>query len=173
MKQIFAALFILIFASQASAETEDYVFHKKVLLIAAPPVINKDYYGIEFGFVTEKKVKNYKYNAFVAATLFEDWKKQSGNLRAGALGFKGGIMMPTQNWIPLLWTFSGGFAKTALHKDPFFGKNDGSKQKKDMLFLETGLIYHFDDKYFIRGQYRIGTVKYFKTHTIFAFGVNY
>ncbi len=139
----------------------------------APPVVNKDYFLFEFGFLTEKEFKPwaYKYNAYVTAGLFQDWLNKD-RLRAGALGAKGGVMLPTQPWIPLLFTGTVGFAKTALHKNPFFGKDTSSVAKKDMILLEAGFLYHVD-KYFIRLVYQRSNVKYFTRHHFLVFGVNY
>lgn len=138
----------------------------------APPIINKDYYSIEFGFVTPKSVKSYYYNAFVTAALFQDSLEQPDKLHAGGLGFKAGIMLPTQTYIPLLITMTGGFAKTALHKNPFFGREEQSVSRKSMLLAELGLLYRYD-KYFLRFAYQVSTVKYFKRHSLIMFGVNY
>jgi hypothetical protein len=155
------------------AGSNEFILPKGNLMIFAPPVVNKDYFLIEFGFVTEKSIKSwsYKYNAYVTAALFQDWLDK-GDLRAGALGFKGGVMLPTQPWIPLLLTGSFGFAKTALHKNPFLGKDASSVAQKDMIFLEAGALYHYD-QYFIRFAYQRSNVKYFTRHTILMFGVNY
>lgn len=139
----------------------------------APPVVNKDYFLLEFGFVTEKKIKkwDYNYNAYVSAALFEDWLDK-GSLRAGGLGFKGGVILPTQPWIPLNLTLSLGFAKSVLHKSPFLGKDSESVAKKDMILTEAGALYRID-KYFLRFAYQRSTAKFFGRHTFLMVGVNY
>jgi hypothetical protein len=169
---IFITLFLL--TAESIASTKHLLFEKKYLTMIAPPVINKDYYLLEFGFAADKQIKkwDYHYNAFVTASLFEDWLKQEHSLKAGALGFKAGVMLPTQKWIPLLFTFSAGFAKTTLHKRPIFGRDKDSVDKKDMFLLESGLLYRYDD-YFIRFNYQFNTVKYFKRKTFFMLGVSY
>lgn len=154
------------------AAPSDLILPNGNLLMLAPPVINKDYFQLEFGFVSAKKVKSSVFNAYVTAAVFQDSYNQSGKLKAGGLGFKGGVMIPTQPWIPLLFTMTGGFAKTALHKNPFLGKDNAAVADKDMFLLEPGLLYRFD-KYLIRTVYQVSNVRYFKRHFIINFGVNY
>lgn len=165
-------LFLLFFLNTGiAAEKTNFVIEDKFLVLAGLPVINKDYYSLEFGFLTKKKAKNYQYNAYVTATLFEDWLDHPGKVRSGALGFKGGVILP-QNNIPLYTMLSVGFAKTALHNNPLFGKEEQSIARKDMLFLEVGALYRID-KIFLRLAYQRGTVKHFKRHVIFSVGVSY
>lgn len=166
-------IILFIFGSPVfAADSNKFVFSKGNILMLAPPVINKDYFLLEFGFITEKKVKGSNYNAYVTAALFQDSLDQAGKLKAGGLGFKGGVMIPTQPWVPLLFTMSFGFAKTVLHKNPFLGREDTNAGKKDMVLLEPGLLYHHN-KYFLRLVYQVSNVKYFKRHTILTFGVSY
>lgn len=169
-------LFCLFFTSLAFAgdnnDDKSLVLQEKYMTILAPPVINKDYYSLEFGFLTKKKFKNYHYNAFVTVNLFEDWKDQPGKVRAGALGFRGGVILPTQNKIPLYVMMSLGFAKTTLHENPIFGKEEQALAKKDMLYAEAGLLYKID-KYLVRLAYQRATAKYFHRHLIFSMGVTY
>ncbi len=152
----------------------EFIFKPGTLLNLGLPYINKDYYLLEFGFVTAKKYKkfNFDYNAYVTASLFEDWVDRDDNLRAGALGFKAGIMVPSQPWIPLLISASLGYAKTVLHKNPILGRDSTASGKKDMLLMEAGLLYKYD-KYFARFAYQQGNVKYFKRHTLITLGVVY
>lgn len=166
--------FIIAQSINCYAGSNDFILPKGNLIIFAPPVINKDYFLVEFGFLTEKSIKSwsYKYNAYVTAAIFQDSMNNGHNLRAGALGFKGGVMLPTQPWIPLLFTGTFGFAKTALHKNPFFGKDDSSVSRKTMVFLEAGALYHIDN-YFLRFAYQRSNVKFFTRHSILMFGVNY
>ena len=155
------------------AGSNKFVLPKGHLLIFGPPVINKEYFLIEFGFISEKSIKSwsYKYNAYVTATLCQDSQGIHPN-RAGALGFKGGVILPTQPWIPFLLTASFGFAKTALQRNPFLGKDGSSVAQKDMIFIEAGAIYRINN-YFIRFAHQRSTVKYFKRHNLLMFGVNY
>ena len=127
------------------AGTNKFVLPQGNLIMLAPPVANKDYYLLELGFITEKNIKkwDYKYNAYVAAALFEDWLDKEDELRAGGLGFKGGVMLPTQPWVPVLFTVTVGFAKTVLHKNPIFGRDDQIAEKKTMFLLEAGPLYHY------------------------------
>lgn len=165
--------FFFILNSNCYAGSNEFILQNNNLFIIAPPVVNKDYYLIEFGFITEKNFMpwSYKYNAYATVNLFQDWLGKD-QLRAGALGFKGGVMLPTQPWIPLLFTGSIGFAKTALHKSPFLGKEELSVAQKDMFLLEAGALYHYEG-YFIRVAYQRSNVKYFTRHFLLMMGVNY
>jgi hypothetical protein len=157
------------------AGSNEFALKKGYLAAFAPPYVNKNYYLLEFGFLSEKEIKSwsYKYNAYVTAALFEDWLHQKEKLRAGGLGFKAGVMLPTQPWVPLLFTFSAGFAKTVLHNQPIVGSDSQSADKKDMFLLEAGALYHFNKKYLLRFAYQISNVKYFNRHTFLMFGVTY
>ncbi len=154
--------------------TNEYVIPKGNLMVLAPPVVNKDYFAFEFGFLTEKKIKSwdYEYNAYVSATLFQDWLDQDAHVRAGGLGFRGGVILPFQPWIPLLFTSTLGYSKTVLHRKPFFGNADKNINKKDMFSLEAGLLYRID-KFFLKTVYQQSNVKYFHRHVIVSFGVYY
>ncbi|AUN98792.1 hypothetical protein C0V70_11910 [Bacteriovorax stolpii] len=156
-------------------ELDDMDMPKGTLLMLAPPVVNKKYFNLEFGFLTEKEFKpwSYEYNAYVTAAVFQDSYKRNDNLKTAGLGFKGGVFLPTQKWVPLLATLSIGYAKTALHKNPIFGKEESSKDKKNMFLLEVGALYYIDKKYFIRYAYQLSNVKYIKTHSIIMLGVDY
>lgn len=170
---LFTLLFITI-SSVSFAGSNQFLIPKGNLLILAPPVINKDYFLLEFGFLTEKEIKpwNYKYNAYVTAALFQDSLDKEGHLKAGGLGFKGGVILPTQPWVPLYFTLTVGFAKTALHTNPFFGRDDESVSRRTMFLIESGALYRLD-KYFLRFAYQVSNVKYFKRHAILTFGVSY
>lgn len=156
------------------AESRNFVFPKGNLVVLAPPYINKDYYLLEFGFISEKQIKawDYHYNAYVTGALFEDWKNQKDRLHAGGLGFKGGVMLPTQPWVPLLFTTTIGYAKTVLHRNPILGKDEQSAAKKDMILIEVGALYRVE-KYFLRFAYQRSNVNYFNRHTILMMGVSY
>lgn len=156
------------------AGSNEFILPQGNLIMLAPPVANKDYYLLELGFITEKNIKkwDYKYNAYVTAALFEDWLDTEDKLRAGGLGFKGGVMLPTQPWVPVLFTVTVGFAKTVLHKNPIFGRDDQIAQKKTMFLLEAGPLYHYK-KFFLRFAYQVSNVKYFGRNTIFMMGVDY
>ncbi len=164
---------ILTFSSESFAKsTNEFVIPKASLVTLAPPYINKNYFAFDFGFLTEKKVKSYEYNTYVTATIFQDWHKQADKERAGGLGFRAGVILPFQPWIPLLFTSSLGFSKTVLHQNPFFGNSEKNISKKDMFSIEGGLIYRIDN-YLIRGVYQVSNVKYFHRHIIVAVGVYY
>jgi hypothetical protein len=174
-KSLFLAVILIVLSFNCfAANTKDFVFKQGNLAIFAPPVINKNYFLFEFGFVTEKKIKswNYDYNAFVTAALFEDWLGKTDNLRAGGLGFKAGVILPTQHWVPLLATLSVGYAKTVLNKNPVFGQESANLSKKDMFLLEAGALYRFNN-YFLRFAYQRSNVGYFSRHSILMMGVTY
>lgn len=172
MKKTLLTFALILMTPTVSAENKSVVFQEKFLALAALPLINKDYYSLEFGFLTKKKSWNYEYNAFVTATLIEDWLDQPGNLRAAALGFKGGVILPTQQKIPLYGMFALGFAKTVLHKNPLFGPEEQTIKKKDRLFVEASALYKLDN-YLLRMSYQKGTVRYFHRHFIISVGVTY
>ncbi len=171
MSYFFALLILL--TTNCFAETKHFLLREGNIAVLAPPVVNKDYYLLEFGFVIQKKIKawDYNYNAYVNAALFEDWKDRSDNLHAGALGFKAGVLFPVPT-IPLFMKVGGGYAKTVLHKNPIFGKSDQSVDKRDMLLLELGALYSFDH-YFVSFTYQKSNVRYFTRNTFLAVGVNY
>ena len=170
----FVLLIFVTISSSAISAIKDHVFKTGRLLLVGPPLVNKDYFLLEYGFVTDKKIKSwdYQYNAYVTATLFQDWLGNSNQLRAGALGFKAGFILPFQPWIPLEFTITTGFAKTVLHKNPFLGRDHLTVAKKDMVLLESGLLYHYDN-YFFRFSYFVSNVKYFKRHALITMGVVY
>lgn len=112
------------------------------------------------------------YNAFVNASLFEDWKGRSDNLHAGALGFKGGVMFPLLKNQPLFYRVAGGFAKSVLHKNPVFGKDEQSVSKKNLFLFEAGAVYRFDPV-FVGLTYQRTNVKFFSRNLFLSVGVNY
>lgn len=172
MKFLSFLLFIL-FSLSASGEEKQQIFRDGAIINFAPPVVNKDYYLFEYGFTVRKQIKKWKYdyNAFVNASLFEDWHKRGDNLRAGALGFKGGVLFPLPD-TPLYYRVAVGFAKTVLHKNPIFGKDQQSVSKKTMVLFEPGFVYKLDHIYFT-GTYQLTNVRFFTRNYFFSVGVNY
>lgn len=167
------AIFFLCVSSNGFAEPKELLFRDGNLINFAPPVINKQYYLFEFGFMIQKKIKNwdYGYNAFVNASLFEDWKGRTDNLRAGAMGFKGGVMFPLLKK-PVFYRVAGGFGKSVLHKNPVFGKDEQSVSKKNLFLFEVGGVYKFDHS-FVSLTYQKTNVKFFTRNLFLSFGVNY
>lgn len=174
LKKCFLIFISFLISSPVIATTKEMILPKGSLVALAPPVANKDYFLFEFGFVTEKRIKawDYHYNAYVTAGVFQDAQDLPEKLKAGALGIKAGVMLPTQPWVPLLFTTTLGFAKTVLHKNPFLGRDTQNADKKDMFLIEGGLLYHYD-RYFLRGAYQLSNVKYFKRNIFFMIGVDY
>jgi len=169
----FTLFLILLVSFSWPALGEELLFKEGALVNFAPPVINKDYYLFEYGFIVRKEIQKWKYgyNAFVNASLWEDWKNRSDNLRAGALGFKAGVLFPLIKE-PLFYRVAGGFAKSVLHKNPIFGKDEQSVSKKTLLLFEAGLVYKFDKTY-VSATYQVTNVKFFTRHIILSIGVNY
>jgi hypothetical protein len=139
-----------------------------------PNMMNHNFTGYEFGFFTRKKIKwaGYPYNAFASFIINHEQYKDDRNLSAGALGFKGGVLLPTQPWIPFFLQLSVGFAKTALHKDPFFGKREQSIYTSDIFFYEFGAVCRYK-KIIIKLSYRDRTVDYFYKKLFLSIGVNF
>lgn len=164
---------LIVLTTSCFAQTKNILLREGNLVVLAPPLVNKDYYLFEFGFVIQKKIKawNYDYNAYVNGALFEDWKGRQDGLHAGALGFKAGVLFPIPE-VPLFLKFGGGFAKTVLHKNPIFGKSEQSVAKKDMFLLELGTLYSFD-QYFVSFTFQKSNVSYFDRNTFLAVGLNY
>lgn len=170
----FWVLLLLAFVSlPVRADGSKELFRDGAIVNFAPPVVNKDYYLFEYGFTVRKEIKKWKYgyNAFVNASLFEDWNKRTDNLRAGALGFKGGVLFPLPE-PPLYYRVGIGFAKTVLHKNPIFGKDEQSVSKKTMLLFEVGFVYKFDHLFY-SATYQLTNVSFFDRNLFLSIGVNY
>ncbi len=140
-----------------------------------PHLINPKFFSIEIGFVTQKSIKrwNYPYHAFANLLIAEESYTTNDELRAGALGAKAGILLPTQPWIPLFVSSSFGFAKTALHHEPWFGKTEQTIEDKTLLLAEFGLLYRYGKKLLFKASYQFNTVDYFKRKTFLAIGLNF
>ncbi len=178
MKICSVFLFILHLAIATTAlsnELDEMELDRGTLIMLAPPGVNKDYFDLELGFVTDKEFKpwSYEYNAYVTASLFQDSYKRSDKYKAAGLGFKGGLFLPTQKWVPFMATVSVGYAKAVLHKNPIFGREPSSKEKKNMLLIEAGGLFHINKTYFVRYSYQLSNVKFFKTHALIMLGVTY
>lgn len=144
------------------------------VVLFSPPVMNKKFYTFELGIIAEKKIQqwNYNYNAIASAVIFEDWKNQEGELKAGGLGFKGGVLLPILSWPHLFLVGQLGFAKTALHPNPLFGKDKNITSKKDMFFVENAVLVFYKHALF-KFTYQVSNVKYFKTHIFLTIGWHY
>lgn len=142
------------------------------LVLLAPPIINKDYFLFEYGFVVKKEIKEYFYNAYVTIALFEESPDREDRLAAGALGFKAGILLPLHETFPLSLKMGTGFARSVLHPKPFFGKDEQTVSKNNMVLAEIGLQYHHNE-YFFGLTYQRNTIDYFTRKLFLAAGVNY
>lgn len=152
-----------------------FTFQKKRLLVFSPTLLNPDAYSIEFGFVTNKKIKklDYHYNAFAKAFVGGEAHFEQKDQRSGALGAKAGVFLPTQKWYPVFLEFAFGYAKTALHKDPWFGDKDDAVSRKDMFLLEGGLVLLHRKKVLYRLTYQLNNVDYFEREIFLSVGGNY
>jgi len=153
---------------------KENLLNKNSIAVYTPHVINPKYFSFEFGFLSKKSISsiNYAYRAFAEAFIAEESYTTDTNLRAAALGFKGGVILPTQPWIPLNIQFGFGYAKTALHESPWFGRRDESKTIKDMFLVEAGLLYQYKD-YFLRLIYQQNNLKFFTKKSFFSMGANF
>lgn len=169
-------LFISLFFVNQTVFAKDYFFKPdSTFILVAPPLINKDYFGLDAGFVVNKRLKKFKldYHLYVTGTLFQDSSKElPEHLKAGALGFKFGGLAAFFPQIPVFLKVGTGYAKTALHHSPIFGNEKKSVSKKDMFFFETGLVYKID-KFVIGLNYQKSNVKYFHRNFYIQLGVNY
>lgn len=177
MRPTFLVFFIsMIFINSNSALAfvpESMVLQHKKISFYTPHIFNPKFFGFEFGFVTKKNIKSYHFNAFAKLLIAEEFYTTSSTLRAGALGVKAGVIMPTQPWIPIYFEFAIGFAKTALHVDPWLGDREDSLQSKDLLLAEAGVIFRYKEKMLFRINYQVNTLKYFTKKTFVSVGFNF
>ncbi len=167
--------------SLLTVTTASAAISKKVMLLKnkiafyTPHVINPKYFGFEIGYLLRKKIRSwsYPYDAYVEGYMVEESYTTDINLRAGALGAKAGVILPTQPWFPVYLQLTFGFAKTALHEDPWFGENEDTIQEKDMFLAEGGLIIRFKKRWLFRGTYQINNVDYFTKQAFFSMGLNF
>jgi len=186
MVKFLSAFFILFFMSILAIEKthaeqpvtqsrlKNFLLPKEKFIFLAPPLINDKYFSFDFGFQVEKAIKrwNYPYHAFANAMVGEESYTVDPGLRAGIFGFKGGVWLPTQPWVPLYTQFSFGYAKTALHHDPWFGKREQSRSNQDLLYVEAGLMLKWQ-KYLGRVVYQVNNIKYLKKNLFVSLGVNF
>ena len=178
LKRFFLAVMMLAslgFPLIAASSLQSTTLQKEKIFSTVPPIANQDYFRIEFGFSSPKTITklDYPFNAFAKAFIAEESKTTASNLRAGALGFGVGVLLPTQPWIPLSLELGGGFAKTALHEDPWFGVREKSVATKDQLYAEGGLCFRFGEKLLLKATYQVSTVKYFTKNIFFSVGANF
>lgn len=174
MKKILLAI-TLFLSIQIGFAKESFFKPDSTFILIAPPVVNKDYFGLELGFVVNKKIKKYKldYHLYVTGTLFQDSSDDlPDNLKAAALGFKFGGLAAFFPHLPLFFKLGTGYAKTALHHSPIFGNKDKSISQKDMFLVETGIAYKIDN-FIIELNYQKSNVKYFHRNFYIQMGVNY
>lgn len=140
-----------------------------------PTILNNRYFRFEIGYVVDKKIKSidYNFNAFVEAILGEETYAKDENVRAGSLGGKGGLLLPTQPWIPFYLYMATGYAKAALHGDPWLGKKEDSIALKDMFLAEGGALFTYNRRVLFRYSYEVTTVKFFKKKSFFSIGMSF
>jgi hypothetical protein len=170
----FLVLFSFFFVSNVRGETVQQVFQKDSLWRFTPPIVNTNYLGVELGFLTKKEIKyvSLPYNAFASGILLHNKYRQDKNLKTAALGFKGGVFLPTNPWIPILVQMNVGYAKTTFQQDPWFGKNVQSLKRSDMLIFDLGPVFRYD-RYFISAIYEFHNVKTIENHFLISIGGNF
>ncbi len=168
--KIFLLIYFVSFNLLAKDKTA--LFEDSSLLNAALPVVNQDYFLIEYGFIVQKESKNYKYNAFVDVALFQESKRSNDNLKSGALGIKAGVMMPLGNYFPISLQLGGGIAKAVLHPNPILGKNDQAREKDNLFLAEAALVYKYK-QYFSKLMYQKNNVDYFTKNLFLTIGITY
>jgi hypothetical protein len=145
------------------------------LVSYAPHIFNTKSMMAELGFLTQKEFESigYNYNAFVKLSMMEEFYRQDPSLRAASLGVKGGVLLPTQPWLPLMLNLGIGFSKTTIHERPWFGNRDKAVLRQEMVMGEAGLLWHHRQRYFLRGTYHINNRKTFKRNFFFSLGANF
>ncbi len=140
----------------------------------SPDIVNDKYTGYELGFISNKKIKklDYNYYAFASFIVMNEQYRPDDNLSAGALGFKGGVLLPTQPWVHLYLHLAVGFAKTSLQHDPFFGKTEQSLSSEDMFYYECGVVIR-QKQFLAKVVFQDRSVDYFYRDVIFSLGVNF
>jgi hypothetical protein len=174
MKFCFSLFILLITFQIASAETSDQVFQKDSLWRLTPPLANENYLGLELGFLTKKDIKYFElpYNAFASGVLLHNKYDKDKNLKTAALGFKGGVFLPTNPWWPLLLQLNVGYAKTTFQHDPWFGRNIQAIRRADMLLFDMGPVFRYD-RYFISAIYEFHNIKTIENHFLISIGGNF
>jgi len=164
----------LLLTAPSASSFESVSFKKDKIVFYTPQLLNKKFFAMDFGFVTKKFIPSFDYafNAFAAFFIAEESYTTNAELRAGELGFKGGVYLPTQPWVPLFLQLSFGYAKTALHERPWFGKNDQSVRRDTMFLLEGGALYQYKIVIF-RFIYQINNQSYLTRKTFFSIGANF
>lgn len=149
------------------------VFKENKIMLFSPVFLNPDAYSFEFGFLTMKRSGNYSYNAYAKAFIGGELNLEVKNLRAAALGAKVGVILPTQPWFPISLDVGMGFARTALQKNPWFGKNEENLGNKDMFLAELAVIYLHRKRLIYRVSYQTNNVDYFTRKIFLSIGGNY
>jgi hypothetical protein len=158
-----------------AGELKNIPIAEQTIVIYTPHIFNPKFFSFEVGFITKKKIKsiNYPFNAFAKILIAEEFFSTSSNLRAGAIGIKTGVLLPTQPWLPLLFEVSIGYGKTSLHEDPWLGDRDKSIDDAELFLIEAGAIYRISSSLFFRAMYQLNTLNYLKRQTFFSVGFNF
>ncbi len=160
-------------ANQSFSKTfRSSILKNKTFVIYTPHIFNPKFFSFEIGFLTKKSIKNlnYPFNAFAKVLIGEEFFSTTNEHRAGALGLKLGVFLPTQPWVPLLLELALGYAKTSLHQTPWLGEKDKSLSSKDLVLLEAGGIYTISHSVFLRIVHQVNNLSYFKRKTFFSVG---
>jgi len=150
---------------------EKILKYERVFLVT-PGFFNPKYFSIGFGFITQKKILTYHYNAYVIAFAAEESYTTHQELRAGALGGKGGVLLPVVPWVPIFLESAVGFAKTALHKDPWLGKSKDSIATRTQLLIQGGVLVRHRKMLFF-SNYQINNLNYFSKKLFVGVGYHF
>ena len=179
-KLIYFILLFAIFNTIAStpvlaSEIDLIPIKSKTIVIYTPHLFNPKFFSFEMGFITQKKIEsiNYPFNAFAKILIAEEFFTTATNLRAGVIGIKTGLLLPTQPWFPLLLEISIGYGKTSLHEDPWLGDRDKSVDDSEIFLVEAGGIIRISEGLFFRVMYQLNTLDYLKRKTFFSVGFNF
>ncbi len=153
---------------------EGQTLEHEFMVMFAPAQLNSHSFVFEVGYALPKEITtlNYHYNAFVEGIIKGESSKDS-NIKSGGLGAKGGVILPTQIWLPISFQFAAGYAKTSRQKDPWFGKNEQSLSRQNILFAELSILLMIKKKYLFKYSYELGSNNNFQQKQFLSVGVNF
>lgn len=159
--------------ANSNVSIEEETFKNKKFFLYSPEMLNPKTFNLSFSYLIEKKIfKKYKFNAFAGIFIAQEEDKFQEGLKAGALGFKGGVIIPTQKWLPIYLITNLGYAKTTLQQNPWFGTREQSTFIKDMFLLEGGFLIKWNN-ILLTYKTQINNIKYFKNHNFISLGASF
>lgn len=182
---IFVILISAICNSAVNASTTESDATGKVLIegnliaFVSGSMTDPKFIGGEFGVIHQKKVLDRSIYPYVAAFLYhkkvaqeEFPESNDNNLFGGAMGAKAGILVPTSTQYGFSLMLLLGGAKTAVQKNPWFGRVENNVDEGTLYLVEPGLLYHY--KHFIfRLSYMVTSMKYIRSTGNISIGVNF